>query len=271
MSVWQLKVVLIAVLPVIGGSCAQSPKSLPVPDLIDPQVKGNGPVLRVQSYFFTTPPGDQILEEKQGAHVAGVFSTEEGAELVRGLKKRRGFELIAAPSVTCRSNEKGTVEMIREFTYATEYDPPSFPKQIEGNEGVFPVTPATPSAFETRNLGLVATFQGGKVGEAIDVSFDVSRTSFLGFVNYGSPITTPVKGLFGRPVDVVVTENRIEMPVFDQKRLASKVSLQSGHSLAIGGLSGDLPPSIDSLTPAQRKDLKPGETLFVVIRVDWFE
>lgn len=90
-------------------------------------------------------------------------------------------------------------------------------------------------------------------------------------MNYGSPITTSVRGLFGRLVDVVVTENRIEMPVFDQKRLASKVSLQSGHYLALGGLSADLPPSIDSLSPAQRKDLKSGETLFVVILVDWFE
>mgnify|MGYP001825844910 CR=1 FL=1 len=94
----------------------------------------------------------------------------------------------------------------------------------------------------------------------------------LGFVSYGSPVTAPAKNAFGKPVDVVITENRIEMPVFDTRRIASTVTLKDGHFLALGGLSPDSSRNLETrlvrdghhsaFTPAEQED-----TLFALIRV----
>jgi hypothetical protein len=65
---------------------------------------------------------------------------------------------------------------------------------------------------------------------------DLERGSFLGFVNYGSPIKAKRKGAFGREVEVVLTENRIEMPVFDVKRVTSTVQVNDGDFIAVGGM-----------------------------------
>lgn len=236
-----------------------------------PAVKVEGTALRFQSYLFSAPKGYQVLEEAKGAHVAGLFSETEGAKLVKRLSSRRGFDLTSTPTLTCRSGELCRVALTREFTYPTKYDPPILPKHAEGRAGLFPATPANPTSFATRNIGFEATFKGRKVGQNIAFSFDVSRTSFLGFVNYGSPITTPAKGLFGKPVQVVVTENRIEMPVFDLKEISSTVTMKSGQYLAIGGLSADLQPGLEGLLSEQRAATASPENLFVLIRVELFE
>ncbi|MGJ8725679.1 MAG: hypothetical protein ACSHYB_14055 [Roseibacillus sp.] len=255
----------------VFSACSSTKDEVAEPRRETPPVKIQGTALRFQSYLFTAPKGYQVLEDAKGAHVAGVFSEAEGAKLVKQLSSRRGFELTSTPTLTCRNNESGKVELIRELTYPTEYDPPSLPEKKEDHEGFFPVTPSSPKSFETRNVGFEASFKGRKVGDSIDFSFDVSRTSFFGFINYGSPITAPAKGLFGNPVDVVVTENRIEMPLFDVKKLASTVTMKSGQYLAIGGLSSDLQPALERLAPDRKKDLAPTENLFVLIRVELFE
>ena len=48
-------------------------------------------------------------------------------------------------------------------------------------------------------------------------SNNVEIVDFEGFINYGSPIEVP-EGL-GTPVELVVTESRIEMPVFTAEQL----------------------------------------------------
>lgn len=253
------------------NSCSTAGKEAPEQGRETPPVKIEGTALRFQSYFFTAPQGYQILEDAQGAHVAGVFSEVEGAKLVKRLSSRRGFALTSAPTATCRNGETARVEILREFKYATEYDPPSLPEKWDEQGGVGPVTPAHPTSFETRNLGLEASFQGRKAGPNIEFSFQVSRTSFLGFVNYGSPITTPGKGLFGQSVNVVVTENRIEMPVFDLRRVSSAVIMRSGQYLALEGLSPDLQPALEGLTARQREAMTAPENLLMLIRVELFE
>ena len=252
------------------GSCARTDEDS-LSALKSPLIEGDGPVLRFQSYFFTAPNGYLALEGQKGAHVAGIFSEDDGAKLVEKLRSRRGFELMSAPALTSRNNERGKVEVIREFIYPTEYEAPQLPQGGVDAEFAFPVTPSTPINFTQRNVGLEAVFKGRKKGEVIDFEFEISRTSFLGFVNYGSPITASAKGLFGQPIEVVVTENRIDMPLFDVNKLSSKVSLKSGQYLAIGGLSADEHPAFEHLTAWQSKNLKGVKNLFVLIRVDGFE
>lgn len=238
----------------------------------NPVVDGNGPLLRFQSFIFEVPDDYQVLKGAVGAHVAGVYSSEDGEALVERLRKRKGFDLVSAPAVICRNGKVGRVDVFREFTYPTEYDPPQVIEAPAKINEIFPVTPSSPKSFETRNLGVGMAFKGRKAGgQTVDFEVELSRSAFLGFINYGSPITTSAKGFLGKPVDVVVTENRVEMPVFDSKRVSSSVMLESGQYLAVGGLSADLQGAVEKLTKSQREGLEPARTLFVLIRVELFE
>ena len=68
-------------------------------------------------------------------------------ELVKKLSQQKGVDLMSAPSVTTKSGQKATVEVVREFIYPTEFDPP---KQMGKDQ---PVIPTTPTAFEMRPVG----------------------------------------------------------------------------------------------------------------------
>ena len=54
----------------------------------------------------------------------------------------------------------------------------------------FPVTPTTPTAFETRNTGVTLEVEPvvGPDGVTIDLNLVPQVVEFEGFINYGSPI-----------------------------------------------------------------------------------
>ena len=56
--------------------------------------------------------------------------------------------------------------------------------------GAFPVTPTTPTAFETRNTGVTLEVEPvvGPDGVTIDLNLVPQVVEFEGFINYGSPI-----------------------------------------------------------------------------------
>ncbi|MDG1357577.1 MAG: hypothetical protein P8P36_05235 [Akkermansiaceae bacterium] len=88
--------------------------------------------------------------------------------MMRGLDQSKAADIMVKPSTITRSGERSTIEVIREFIYPTEYEPPELPQQIggivaslngDGDTGgggteIFPVTSATPTGFETRNVGV---------------------------------------------------------------------------------------------------------------------
>ncbi|MBU6303056.1 MAG: type II and III secretion system protein [Verrucomicrobia bacterium] len=181
--------------------------------------------------------------------MAGVFTDPQFQVVLRAISQSKGTDLMSAPSVVARSGQIAKLEVIREFIYPTEYDPPEIPQQF-GNQGggqqgggiapsvqSFPVTPANPTAFETRNVGvtLQATPTIGPDGFTIDLRLEPEVVEFEGFINYGSPIYTGGTAA-GQPVQVLLTENRIEMPVFAKRSVATDVTIWDGQTVAVGGL-----------------------------------
>lgn len=186
--------------------------------------------------------------------LTGLFSDGEVKMIMRGLSQRKGMDLMTAPSITAKSGEKATIEIIREFIYPTEYEPPQIPQQQGGNFGggggggggiinnggiqTFPVTPATPTAFDVRNTGVTLEVEPNISDNdfMIDLRFVPEITEFEGFINYGSPITTGGTDALGNPVQITLTENRIEMPVFSTRRVNSSLTIYDGYTVAVGGL-----------------------------------
>ncbi len=204
--------------------------------------------------------------------LTGLFSEGQLQMMMRGLSQKKGADLMTAPSVTAKSGMKATIEIIREFIYPTEYEPPEIPDSFGGSStltsglgglgglgglvggsssGSFPVTPATPTAFETRNTGVTLEIEP-TIGEndfVIELRFVPEIVEFEGFINYGSPIQTSGSNLLGEPTISVITENRIEMPVFSVRRVNTTLTIYDGYTVAVGGLMREDVQNVEDKVP----------------------
>jgi general secretion pathway protein D len=196
--------------------------------------------------------------------LTGLFSEGQVQMMMRGLSQKKGADLMTAPSVTAKSGQKATIEIIREFIYPTEYEPPELPNSVGGGNGgggagglvggsssTIPVTPATPTAFETRNTGVTLEIEP-TIGEndfVIDLRFVPEIVEFEGFINYGSPIQTSGTDLLGNSTTTVLTENRIEMPVFSVRRVNTALTIYDGYTVAVGGLMREDVQNVEDKVP----------------------
>jgi general secretion pathway protein D len=155
---------------------------------------------------------------------------------------------MSAPSITTRSGQRATIEVVREFIYPTEFDPPQIPQNFGATSTTsttgtsatssFPVTPTTPTAFEMRPVGVRMEVDPviGPDGYTIDLNLAPEVTEFEGFINYGSPINTSSTDALGNPTTVTLTENKIEQPIFSTRKVTTAVTVWDGQTVAMGGL-----------------------------------
>jgi general secretion pathway protein D len=165
--------------------------------------------------------------------------------------------------VTTRSCLPAKIEVIREFIYPTEYDPPELPNSVGGgggdfnndngdgggNNGTFPVTPANPAAFDMKPVGSVLEGEPVVSSDAkiVEVNLEAVHREFVGFVNYGTPITSFVGN---DPRNrVVITANRILQPVFETRRIKNSTSVYDGQTILIGGMLTDEAQIVEDKVP----------------------
>ena len=201
--------------------------------------------------------------------LSGVLTDPQFQVVLRGLNQRKGVDLASSPEVIAKSGQKAKVEILREFIYPTEFEPPEIPQDFGGGNvnidiglggqitgisstgggagGAFPVVPTTPTAFEMVELGhsLEVEATVGADNRTIELSILPSFKEFEGFINYGTPITT-VQG----NERIVLTENRIPQPVFRANQVSGvNVTVWSGNTIVIAGLAGDERTTIEDKTP----------------------
>jgi general secretion pathway protein D len=187
--------------------------------------------------------------------IAGAFTDPTFQVVIRALNQKKGVDLLSAPRVTTKSGQRAVIEIIREFRYPTEFDPPQIPQNFgnQGNQGggggigvtivqapsSFPVTPTTPTAFETRNTGVTLEVEPviGPDGYTIDLNLVPQVVEFEGFINYGSPIqTTATNPITGITSTNVITPNVINQPIFSTRKVTTSVSIFDGQTVVLGGL-----------------------------------
>ena len=67
--------------------------------------------------------------------MTGLFSSGQVQMIMRGLAQKKGADIMTAPSVVALPGQNATIEIIREFIYPTEYEPPELPNQVGGGIG----------------------------------------------------------------------------------------------------------------------------------------
>ena len=194
--------------------------------------------------------------------IAGVFTDPQFQVVTRALNQKKGVDLLSSPRVTTKSGQRAVVEVIEEFRYPTEFQPPQIPQTVGsttttgvltgGSSNSFPVTPTTPTAFETRNTGVTLEVEPaiGPDNFTIDLNLVPQVVEFEGFINYGSPIqssaTNPITGV---TTTQVITPNVINQPIFSTRKVTTSVSVFDGSTVVLGGLMREDVQKVEDKVP----------------------
>ena len=213
----------------------------------------------------------------------GVFTDPSFQMALRSLSQAKGVDLVTSPSITVKSGQKSSVREVREFPYPTQFDPPQIPQNFSGaavtgftaligaagniiggstitGSNSFPITPTTPTAFTTKEVGTVLEVEPviSDDGRTVDLSLTPSDVEFEGFIDYGSPITTPgdsnqsggsLLGLANNSDPKTVHENHIFQPVFRSTKTTTSVKVYDGSTIMIGGVVSEKKTDINDKVP----------------------
>jgi general secretion pathway protein D len=184
--------------------------------------------------------------------ISGIFTNPQFQMVIRALSQQKGVDLMSAPKVTTKSGLTANIQMVREFPFPTSFEDPQVARPTTGQTspaaGIIsvstPVTPATPTAFQTQNLGISmrVTPQIGADNFTIGLDLTPEVSDFDGFIDYGSPIVGPTNVLptpannFSGIGTFVLTPNNIRQPVFSIRRVTTNVTIWDGQTVALGGL-----------------------------------
>ena len=204
-----------------------------------------------------TTPDDSGTRAPGVISLRGIIDNTGHEILMRGLSQKKGVDLMVRPEVVTRSGQNAVVQSVVEFPYPEDFEPPQIPNQVAGG-GI--VTPATPSNFTTRNLGvsLEVLPQVGPNRKIIEVSVNPVVTDFEGFINYGTPIvgssdTTTIdfvnQTVANRSVFGEITANAILKPLFRTTRGNTSVRVVDGQTVVMGGLIQEIRKEIHDKVP----------------------
>ncbi len=183
--------------------------------------------------------------------------------LLRGLEQKKSSDLMAQSTVTTRSSQSSTFYAVKEFIYPTEYEPPEIPQSVGSTGGgslLFglgsapprsqPITPATPTAFEKKDVGItlevLPTVDANR--QFVNLTILPTFNDFDGFINYGSPINANQVGPFG-PTEIELSRNAILQPVFSTNRVNTNIDVADGATVVLGGLLKQSVQDVEDKTP----------------------
>jgi type II secretory pathway component GspD/PulD (secretin)/tetratricopeptide (TPR) repeat protein len=196
--------------------------------------------------------------------LSGVFTNPQFQVVIRALNQKKGVDLLSAPTVTTKSGQRAVIEVVREFRYPTQFQPPQIPQTVGSTNGQaggttsVPITPTTPTAFETRNTGVTLEVEPvvGPDGTTIDLNLVPQVVEFEGFINYGSPIYTSGGSFLSAAMDSIIsappqllTANVINQPIFSSRKVTTSVSVWDGQTVVLGGLMGENVQKVEDRTP----------------------
>ena len=213
--------------------------------------------------------------------LSGIYDSGSFQMIMRGLSQKKGVDVMSAPSLLARAKElefcpepldiasdatldegAAKIEVIRRFIYPAEYEAPEINSNGGNNNNnnnnnnsssSMPIAaPANPSSWAMEEVGIVLRFLVEEDEEAADVisfkRFELKVVDFEGFINYGSPITAGITNATTIQ-HIVLTENRIDMPVFSRRYINSNPCVYDGHTIAIGGLIEDQVQKVEDKVP----------------------
>lgn len=166
------------------------------------------------------------------AALSSILTNPELTVILHALEQKDGVNLLSAPKVTCKSGGGAEIKVVEELIYPTEYqqNAQSTGTGAAGNQSVVTIV-TTPSAFETRNLGVILTVNASVApdNETIELELEPQVVELSYWKNYG--YTLPINDGSGRtqPID-------LWQPIFHARQIQTKIAIWDGQTVVMGGL-----------------------------------
>lgn len=167
--------------------------------------------------------------------ITSVLTNPEVSMILHALDQKGATDLLSAPRVTTKSSEPAVIEVVEEIIYPTEFEtePPTF-----GDGGELQTPPVvTPGAFETREVGVIlnVTPTVSPNGKTIDLVMIPEVAELVDWLDYGSSI-----GDFNY---------FIPQPIFSSRNVRTRISIQDGATVVMGGLIREELTEVDDKIP----------------------
>ena len=202
---------------------------------------------------------DQLIQPQtasfNGIAVDGFIGPVAYNLIITALSQKKSFDLLSDPFTIVKSGEQGVVESVRVFPYPIAFDPPQLvtpPTNNVGKNNVAVINPpvviaTTPTDFKRRDIGvrLVVRPQVTADNKTVDLNLVPEVTDFQGFINYGSAI------FVGNPdgTSSLLSTNDINQPIFQTRRITTKVLIHDSSTVVLGGLMRDDLQKINDKVP----------------------
>ena len=182
------------------------------------------------------------------ATIRGILTNPQFQVVIKALAQKKSTDILSAPKVTTISGSSAQMKVVQEFIYPTTYSQAQVTSSGGGTGGgsaAAAVTPAIPSSFQTREIGVLlnVTPTIGADGYTINLTLIPEVSEFLGFINYGSPIG------FATGNSTVTVPNDIKQPLFQTRTLTTSVVIWDGQTVVLGGLVKEQSEKIDDKVP----------------------
>jgi general secretion pathway protein D len=176
--------------------------------------------------------------------VRGILTNPQFELLINALSQKSSADVLSAPKVTTISGAQAQIRVAQEFIYPTTYTPATVvPGQSAGAGAIAEpvITPSTPSAFAMRPVGVIlnVTPTVGADGYTINLSLIPQVTDFLGFIQYGSTLTSGGASVL----------NDIRQPLFSTRDVVTSVEIWDGQTVVLGGLIREDVQKVDDKIP----------------------
>ena len=191
--------------------------------------------------------GSSVSPQGQVATVSGILTDPQFSVVINALSQKSSTDLLSAPKVTVVSGHSAEIRVAEEFIYPTAFQPPTATAAGGGvnGGGAAAVTPSIPSSFSTREVGVLLDVvpSVGSDGYTINLALIPEVSEFLGFINYGGPISLAAGN------NVVTTFNDIKQPLFSTRTVATSVVIWDGQTVVMGGMIREDVSVIDDKVP----------------------
>lgn len=178
------------------------------------------------------------------------------------LQNAIGKDLVAAPRVTVSDGKESKITIARRMYYPTSYTSPTVPSNDQGIGAGF-ILPSNPTGFESRDVGvsLIVTAKSTANPGTVDLDFtSLLVEDFEGFIDYGASINSVTFGtseyISGPPgvattppQTIAVSQAPYLVPIFSKRSLQTRIRLEDGQTVAMGGLLAETVQLVDDSVP----------------------
>ncbi len=228
----------------------------------------NGSNVLIEVKILEIPP--ELISSSLGADksqegtiaVRAIYHNDEFQRFLHGLNDKEGVELMSAPSVTTRSGQRSTIQIVREFRYPTEFEQAGADSLKAGVR-----IPPTPTAFETKPIGVTLECEPTvRKDGTIDLTISSRVVEFEGFMDFAGSRAAKSDLKKDPLVDTYQPAEEggaIKQPIFASREMTNKIAVRSGETAVLGGITSNFRKVADTLEASSAKEPEVKRVLFI--------